>query len=167
MPPPSLNRARRRRAGPPSSFRPRSYGRVPAVSAFRLQTRIAGSKARPRQRWRRAGATAKNSRSLHLANRGGNGIDSRGFGARMTLLPGPRKNVARLGRKGGKIAAINWDHVRRPGNLSHVRIIRSAAPLGRHPINVLIGVLDVTGFAMDTILRIDHVTRLSAFLDPF
>jgi len=37
----------------------------------------------------------------------------------------------------------------------HRFIVRAATPLGRNPCNVAVGVLDVTGFAMDAILGVD------------
>ena len=43
-------------------------------------------------------------------------------------------------------------------DLSHIRIIRAATALGRNPGDVLIGILDVAGFAVNTILRVDHET---------
>src|SRR5271170_1317558 len=50
---------------------------------------------------------------------------------------------------------------------SHIRIIRPAAAFGRYPVDVLVGVLDVAGFAVDAVLRVDDVARLAALLDPF
>ena len=50
---------------------------------------------------------------------------------------------------------------------SHVRIFRPAAALRRHPGDVAVGVLDVAGFAVDAVLRVDHEPRLSALLHPF
>src|ERR1700722_12868277 len=50
---------------------------------------------------------------------------------------------------------------------SHIRIIRPAAALWRHPGDVLVRVFDVAGFAVDAILRVDHVAWLAALLDPF
>ena len=37
----------------------------------------------------------------------------------------------------------------------HTRIIRASAPFGHNPGNVLRRVFDVTGFAVDTVLRIN------------
>jgi hypothetical protein len=45
---------------------------------------------------------------------------------------------------------------------SHIRIIRSAAALGGGPVDVLLGVLDVAGFAMDAVLRVDDEARVLA-----
>ena len=43
-----------------------------------------------------------------------------------------------------------------PGrSASHIRIVRPAAALGRHPGDVLVRVLDVAGFAVDAVLRVD------------
>jgi hypothetical protein len=41
---------------------------------------------------------------------------------------------------------------------SHIRIVRPAATFGRNPGDVLIGILDVAGFAVNAILRVDHET---------
>jgi hypothetical protein len=46
---------------------------------------------------------------------------------------------------------------------SHIRIIRAAAALRRHPIDVLRRVLDVARLAVDAILRIDHEKRIALF----
>src|ERR1700694_4163127 len=45
----------------------------------------------------------------------------------------------------------------------HIRIIRAAAALRRHPIDVLRRVLDVARLAVDAILRVDHETRIALF----
>src|SRR5580693_2963269 len=50
---------------------------------------------------------------------------------------------------------------------SHIRVIRPAAAFGWHPGDVLVGVLDVAGFAVDAILRVDDEARLATLLDPF
>src|ERR1700732_4686812 len=47
--------------------------------------------------------------------------------------------------------------------LSHIRIVRAAAALWRHPIDVLRRVLDVARLAVDAILRVDHETRIALF----
>src|SRR5205823_14911886 len=44
----------------------------------------------------------------------------------------------------------------------HVRVIRSAGALRYHPIDVLLRVLNVAGFAMDAILRVDLQPLLAA-----
>ena len=49
---------------------------------------------------------------------------------------------------------------------SHARIVRAAAALGHHPVDVLVGVLDIAGLAVDAVLRVDHVARLAALLHP-
>src|SRR4029079_9944338 len=49
---------------------------------------------------------------------------------------------------------------------SHIRVLRSAAALRRHPDYVAVGVLDIAGFAVDAVLRVDHKARLAALLDP-
>src|SRR5271157_6046879 len=50
---------------------------------------------------------------------------------------------------------------------SHIGIIRPAAPFGGNPSDVLIRILDVAGFAVDAILRVDDKAGLRAFLQPF
>ena len=45
---------------------------------------------------------------------------------------------------------------------SHVRIIGPAAALRHDPIDVLLRILDVAGFAVDAILRVDLQPRLAA-----
>ena len=52
-------------------------------------------------------------------------------------------------------------------NLLHVRVIRTAAALGRHPGDILRRILDVAGFAMDAILRVDLESRAAWLLDDF
>ena len=47
----------------------------------------------------------------------------------------------------------------RNGQLLHIRIIGTTAPFGRDPGNILRRILDVAGFAMDAILRIDLEAR--------
>ena len=42
---------------------------------------------------------------------------------------------------------------------SHIRIVRPAAALRRHPGDVLVRVLDVAGLAVDAVLRVDHEAR--------
>src|SRR4051812_22373945 len=43
--------------------------------------------------------------------------------------------------------------------LSHVRIVRSARPLGGLPVDVLVRILDVAGLAVDAVLRVDLVAH--------
>src|SRR5262245_11375463 len=50
---------------------------------------------------------------------------------------------------------------------SHVRIVRPAAAFRRHPDDILVRVLDVAGFAVDAVLRVDLEARARRFLDPF
>jgi hypothetical protein len=45
--------------------------------------------------------------------------------------------------------------------LSHVRVVRTAGAL-RHPVDVLVGILDVAGLAVDAVLRVDHIAAGSA-----
>src|SRR5262249_2759513 len=50
---------------------------------------------------------------------------------------------------------------------SHVLIVCTAAAIRRHPVNVLIWVLDVASLAVDAILRVDDVRQNAALLYPF
>src|SRR6185437_433437 len=50
---------------------------------------------------------------------------------------------------------------------SHIGVVRPAAPLRGNPGNVLVRILDVAGFAVDAVLRVDHEFREAAFLHPF
>ena len=47
---------------------------------------------------------------------------------------------------------------------SHVRIVRSSSTFWDHPVNILVRVLDVAGFAVDTILGVDLEVGLSCNL---
>src|SRR5215207_2307389 len=47
--------------------------------------------------------------------------------------------------------------------LSHVRIIRASTAFGRDPVDVLGRILDVTGLAVNAILRVDLEPWLTAF----
>src|SRR4051812_44006778 len=49
----------------------------------------------------------------------------------------------------------------------HIGIVRAPAPFGGNPADVVIRILDVAGFAVDAILRIDHKAGLPTVLDPF
>src|SRR5260370_22778194 len=40
---------------------------------------------------------------------------------------------------------------------SHVLIVGTAAAVGRHPADILIGILNVAGLTLDAILRVDDV----------
>src|SRR6476469_8394349 len=60
----------------------------------------------------------------------------------------------------GSIVTETWSRA------SHIRIIRPAAAFGRHPIDVLIRVLDVAGFAVNAVLRIDHIFGTARLLHP-
>ena len=50
---------------------------------------------------------------------------------------------------------------------SHIRIVRPAAALGRNPGNILIRVLDIAGFAVDAVLRVDLQPRFAVFAHDF
>src|SRR5260221_5412305 len=53
---------------------------------------------------------------------------------------------------------------------SHVRVVRTPAALGHHPADILQGVLDVAGLAVNAIGGVDLQARLAAlgheFIDP-
>src|SRR5215216_882531 len=51
-----------------------------------------------------------------------------------------------------------------PCGPSHVRIVRSIAALRHHPIDILRRVLDVAGFAMHAVLRVDLKAKPSALV---
>jgi hypothetical protein len=86
---------------------------------------------------------------------------------RMAFLRRSRKNVrATLLRISLKV--LMWRYRDRDAlRKSHIRIIGATAPFGRNPGNILIGILDVTGFAVDAILRVDHEFWCGPFLNPF
>ena len=44
----------------------------------------------------------------------------------------------------------------------HIRVIRPAAAFRRHPVDVLGGILDIAGFAVDAVLGVDLQARLAA-----
>jgi hypothetical protein len=44
----------------------------------------------------------------------------------------------------------------------HVGIIGAAPAFGRYPVDVLLGILDVTGLTVDAVLRVDLKTRVRA-----
>src|SRR3954470_596000 len=46
------------------------------------------------------------------------------------------------------------------GASSHVRVVRPATTFRRHPFDVLRGILDVAGLAVDAVLRVDHEARV-------
>src|SRR6478609_5291397 len=51
--------------------------------------------------------------------------------------------------------------------LSHVRIVRSAATFGDHPLDVLLRVLDVAGLAVHAVLGVHLEASIPAFRDEF
>src|SRR5688572_2524756 len=52
-------------------------------------------------------------------------------------------------------------------NLLHVRIVRSAATFGDHPLDVLLRVLDVAGLAVHAILGVDLEAGVAALRHEF
>jgi len=49
---------------------------------------------------------------------------------------------------------------------SHIRVIWPPAALGRNPGDVLIGVFDIAGFAVDAVLGVDHEPGRTRLLYP-
>jgi hypothetical protein len=49
----------------------------------------------------------------------------------------------------------------------HIGVIRPASTLGRYPGYILIRVLDVAGFAVNAVLRVDDIPGAAGFFDPF
>ena len=80
---------------------------------------------------------------------------------RMAFLRRPRKNGPGGAWPAASLKAPMWQHRGRLGrpSPSHIRVIRPAAAFGRNPGDVLIRVLDVAGFAVDAILRVDDEFR--------
>ena len=75
---------------------------------------------------------------------------------RMAFLRRPRKNGPG-GAQARSLKTSMWQHRgRNRPPPSHIRVVRPAAAFGRNPGDVLIRVLDVAGFAVDAILRVDH-----------
>src|SRR4029453_9562401 len=67
-----------------------------------------------------------------------------------------------------RLRATMWQHRDRSRRFqSHVRVIRAPAAFGRNPGNVLVRVLDVAGFAVDAVWRVDDKTWRPRLLDPF
>src|SRR5262245_1142536 len=88
-------------------------------------------------------------------------------GARMACLgPGCKERAPADRRKPIEISdmAVSWPE---RSNMLHIRIVRTAGALGRNPGNVLIGVLDIASLAVDAVLRVDHIARLTPLLYPF
>src|SRR5262245_32397429 len=54
----------------------------------------------------------------------------------------------------------------RPRYQSHIRIVRPTAALRRDPDDILVGILDVAGFAMDAVLRVDLEAWTRGLFDP-
>src|SRR3712207_3051401 len=62
------------------------------------------------------------------------------------------------------------DHGRSPDlPPSHIHVVRPAAAFGRHPVDVLVGVLDVACFAVHAVLGVDWVAHADGgrILNPF
>ena len=54
-----------------------------------------------------------------------------------------------------------------PARGLHIGIIRAPSAFRRNPGDVLVGVLDVAGFAVNAVLRVDDIFHVRAFPDPF
>src|SRR5438477_5203363 len=101
----------------------------------------------------------------------------------MALLPGTRKDRTDhiadqsggcLGRSLRRAARKVWPDQdrsthRKPQQKlkSHRLIIRPATALWGNPGDVAVGILDIAGFAVDAVLRVDDELRLAGLLDPF
>src|ERR1700678_3519713 len=59
-----------------------------------------------------------------------------------------------------------WRHRGRIRTSSHILIVRPAAAFRRYPGNVAVRVLDIASLAVDAVLRVDDVTRLTRLFDP-
>src|SRR4029078_7599500 len=58
------------------------------------------------------------------------------------------------------------EHTETTKSLSHVQIDRPFATLRRYPGDVLVRVLDVTRFAVDAVLGVDHEAGIATLLHP-
>src|SRR5689334_15968741 len=86
---------------------------------------------------------------------------------RMAFLCAPRKNVPR-GATAISLTGFLWRYRDRSlRGKSHIWVIGATAAFGRNPDDILVGILDVAGFAVDAILGIDHEFRGTRFLHPF
>src|SRR3954465_12728584 len=60
-----------------------------------------------------------------------------------------------------------WRHRGRAADPpSHIRVFRTATAFRRHPGDGAVGILDVAGFTVDAVLRVDDKPRLVALLHP-
>src|ERR1700759_5029197 len=88
------------------------------------------------------------------------------IGKRPTIAGSSPLDSKRL-QYGGIVAAAHIIGTRITRSWSHPLIVGSTAALRRNPGDIAVGILDVAGFAMDAVLRVDLVERSRAFLDPF
>src|SRR5471030_2223701 len=85
----------------------------------------------------------------------------------MAFLKAARKDCAAVPRAVSTMKDSMWKDRGRDLKLySHIWVVRAHAALRRHPVDVAVGVLDVAGFAVDAVLRVDDVARLPALLHP-
>src|SRR5215204_2031982 len=87
----------------------------------------------------------------------------------MSVIPGLRSRTRDRWTRVAPYSALIPDRLRRPGSrlISHIHVVRPAAALGRNPVDVLVRVLDVAGFAVDAVLGVDLVAYAARVLDPF
>src|SRR5215204_2031979 len=87
----------------------------------------------------------------------------------MSVIPGLRSRTRDRWTRVAPYSALIPDRLRRPGSrlISHIHVVRPAAALGRNPVDVLVRVLDVAGFAVDAVLGVDLVAHAALALDPF
>ena len=96
--------------------------------------------------------------------------------AELTRLPQPQFMSSNMGfyQSIGKWRNALWLRNSNREPASHIGIIGPTAAFRCHPCDILSRILDVTGFAMDAILRIDHQVwigfgisiRINNLIDP-
>ena len=92
--------------------------------------------------------------------------------SRAEWLPRPERRQNRGGRECntpscGRAGLAAGPSVTPSGGMSHIRIIRSAPAFRRNPSYVLVRIFDVTGFAMNAVLRVNDEAGLAGLLNPF
>ena len=174
MPAPRAATCRPRR----SSRMPRRGDAASVASLQRYEERLARSLAHVDQRARSGRHRARRRHVEH-----GSAVRHGAVAVGPLDILGPRRHQARCAtcmatraacaaRRGCGLASdANFDRLhrnsvstlfhwsvaygRRRARSSHVRVVGPAAALGRHPVDILPGILDVAGLAVDAILRVD------------
>src|SRR5437773_12262793 len=62
---------------------------------------------------------------------------------------------------------LMWRYRDEAIRISHIRVVRPTATLGRNSGYIFIGVLDIAGFAVDAVLGVDHKFWRAGLLHPF